>query len=79
MINQNYSKCHYLEPYGCLMTCFLYCHFHAFWEMSLKIIKQKFWWFEHSLIDSLFILNGLIDDLELVYKICQVKDIQILQ
>ena len=62
MINQNYSKRHYLEPYSCFITCFLYCHLHAIWEMSLKIIDFFFICFEHSLIDSLFILNGLIDD-----------------
>ena len=44
---------------------FLYFHLHASWEISLKIIEQRVWGFEHSLIDGLFIylLNKLIDDL----------------
>ena len=53
-----------------LMTCFLYFHLNAFWKMPFEIIEQKVWGFEHFSIDGLFIylfLNGLIDDLGLVY------------
>ena len=52
------------------MTCFLYFHLNAFWKMPFEIIEQKVWGFEHFSIDGLFIylfLNGLIDDLGLVY------------
>ena len=34
---------------------FLYFHLNSFWEMSLKVIGQRGWGFEHSLIDDLYI------------------------
>ena len=37
------------------MTYFLYFHLNSFREMSLKIIGQRVWGGEHSLIDDLFI------------------------
>ena len=60
MITQNYSKCHYLEPYSWLMTCF-YIPSPCFmgnilknnWTKSLRFWAFFNWWFIYLFVEQI--------------------------
>ena len=60
MITQNYSKCHYLEPYSWLMTCF-YIPSPCFmgnilknnWTKSLRLWAFFNWWFIYLFVEQI--------------------------